>query len=261
VLIGNLDEMRQTGSPLYDLVRKFARGHVSRFPMKFEFTEQSVNFYDSRFTTEVGKLYRDKGQFVVHSKLIGNGKYSEGNSKYHTRATSSQNTMSKYLETYIQPVAPINIWKMYDDSRTNLFNKWRSELNDLASKISMTSYYGNSAEIVRAAFVKDLINHILYGTMPYSHPDLAQFKTKEFAEACLENERRRAIPKPTNHIFINPDETVVHWDGTFAHSHNTINEIGDELHSKLSLVKMLESNQMIGEVGMKVSPVSFWLYQ
>ena len=260
MLIGNLDEMRQAGSPLYDLVRKFARGHVSRFPMKFEFTEQAVNFYDSRFTTEVGKLYRDKGQFVVHSKLIGNGKYSEGNSKYHTRATSSQNTMSKYLETYIQPVAPIDIWRMYDAQRTNLYDKWRTALSDLVSKINM-GIYGSTAETVRAAFVKDLINHILYGTMPYSHPDLAHFKTKEFAEACLENERRRAVPKPTNHIFINPDETVVHWDGTLIHSYNTINEIGDDLRSKLSLVKMLESNQMIGEVGMKISPVSFWLYQ
>ena len=260
MLIGNLDEMRQTGSPLYDLVRKFARGHVSRFPMKFEFTEQAVNFYDSRFTTEVGKLYRDKGQFVVHSKLIGNNKYSEGNSKYHTRATSNQNTMSKYLETYIQPVAPIDIWRMYDVPRTNLYEKWRTALSDLAFKINMNSY-SSAAENVRAAFVKDLINHVLYGTKPYSHPDLAQFKTEEFAGAYLENERRRTIPKPTNHIFINPDETVVHWDGTFAHSHNTINEIGEDLRSKLSLVKMLESNEMIGEVGMKVSPVSFWLYQ
>lgn len=260
MLIGNLDEMRQTGSPLYDLVRKFARGHVSRFPMKFEFTEQAVNFYDSRFTTEVGKLYRDKGQFVVHSKLIENNKYSEGNSKYHTRATSSQNTMSKYLETYIQPVAPINIWRMYDAPRTNLYDKWRTALSDLAFKINMNSY-GSAAENVRAAFVKDLINHVLYGTKPYSHPDLAQFKTEEFAGAYLENERRRTIPKPTNHIFINPDETVVHWDGTFAHSYNTINEIGEDLRSKLSLVKMLESNEMIGEVGMKISPVSFWLYQ
>ena len=260
MLIGNLDEMRQTGSPLYDLVRKFARGHVSRFPMKFEFTEQAVNFYDSRFTTEVGKLYRDKGQFVVHSKLIGNGKYSEGNSKYHTRATSNQNTMSKYLETYIQPVAPIDIWRMYDTPRTNLYDKWRTALSDLVSKINM-GIYGSTAETVRAAFVKDLINHVLYGTKPYSHPDLAQFKTEEFAGAYLENERRRTIPKPTNHIFINPDETVVHWDGTFIHSYNTINEIGEDLRSKLSLVKMLESNEMIAEVGMKISPVSFWLYQ
>jgi phosphoribosyl 1,2-cyclic phosphodiesterase len=101
----------------------------------------------------------------------------------------------------------------------------------------------------------------LYGTKPYSHPDLAQFKTEEFAGAYLENERRRTIPKPTNHIFINPDETVVHWDGTFIHSYNTINEIGEDLRSKLSLVKMLESNEMIAEVGMKISPVSFWLYQ
>jgi len=228
--------------------------------MKFEFTEQAVNFYDSRFTTEVGKLYRDKGQFVVHSKLIENNKYSEGNSKYHTRATSSQNTMSKYLETYIQPVAPINIWRMYDAPRTNLYDKWRTALSDLAFKINMNSY-SSAAENVRAAFVKDLINHVLYGTKPYSHPDLAQFKTEEFAGAYLENERRRTIPKPTNHIFINPDETVVHWDGTFAHSYNTINEIGEDLRSKLSLVKMLESNEMIGEVGMKISPVSFWLYQ
>ena len=260
MLIGNLDEMRQTGSPLYDLVRKFARGHVSRFPMKFEFTGQAIDFYDSRFTTEVGKLYRDKGQFVVHSKLIGNGKYSEGNSKYHTRATSNQNTMSKYLETYIQPVAPIDIWRMYDAPRTHLYDKWRTALSDLVSKINM-GIYGSTAETVRAAFVKDLINHVLYGTKPYSHPDLAQFKTEEFAGAYLENERRRTIPKPTNHIFINPDETVVHWDGTFIHSYNTINEIGEDLRSKLSLVKMLESNEMIAEVGMKISPVSFWLYQ
>jgi hypothetical protein len=260
VLIGNLDEMRQTGSPLYDLVRKFAQGHVSRFPMKFEFIRGSVNFYDSRFTTEVGKLYRDSGQFVVHSKLIHNNKYSEGNGKYHTRATSNPNTMSKFLETYIQPVAPMDIWRMYEDSRANLYDKWRTALNDLAFKISMNSY-GSAAENVRAAFVKDLINHVLYGTKPYSHPDLAQFKTEEFAGAYLENERRRTIPKPTNHIFINPDETAVHWDGTSVHLHNTINEIGDELRSKLALVKMLESNQMIGEVGMKISPVSFWLYQ
>lgn len=260
MLIGNLDEMRQAGSPLYDLVRKFARGHVSRFPMKFEFTGQGVDFYDSRFTTEIGKLYRDKGQFVVHSKLIENNKYSEGNGKYHTRATSNQNTMSKYLETYIQPVAPIDIWRMYDDPRTHLYNKWRTALSEMTSKINMGNY-GSAAENVRAAFVKDLINHILYGTKPYSHPDLAQFKTEEFAGAYLENERRRTIPKPTNHIFINPDETVVHWDGTFIHSYNTINEIGDDLRSKLSLVKMLESNEMISEVGMKISPVSFWLYQ
>jgi hypothetical protein len=259
VLIGNLDEMRQTGSPLYDLVRKFARGHVSRFPMKFEFTGQSVNFYDSRFTTGVGKLYRDKGQFVVQSKLIHNNKYSEGNSNYHTRATSNSNTMSKFLETYIQPVAPIDIWKMYDAPRHNLYDKWRGEFNDLAFKISMSSY-GSSAETVRAAFIKDLMDHVLHGTIPYSHPDLAQFKTKEFAEACIENERRRGIARPPNHIFINPDETAVHWDGISVHLHNTINEIGADLRSKLSLVKMLESNQMIGEVGMKISPVSFWLY-
>ena len=80
-------------------------------------------------------------------------------------------------------------------------------------------------------------------------------------DAWTENERRKAIEKPRTNVYINPDNTVVvkHSDGTMT-THNSINELNEDIRSKMALLKMLENHSIIGEVGIKINSCNFWLY-
>lgn len=259
MLTGNFDAYFNTDRNVYNALRTFARGHVSRFPIKFEGSGYAVRFYDSRFPAPIASLERDNGKYVLRSDLIRNDKYGGANHKYNTRATSNTKLLPAWFEAYVRPVPDEKICRQFVSVRNELSEKWRTEFANLVDTFNMAGW-GGSADLLRKAFSDDFINHVMNGTAPYSHPELRKFMNGEFANTFLEHKRRQSITHPDKHIFINPDDTVVvNIDSTVA-TLLSINELQEESRSKIALMRLLENNTLLDGVGIKISPVSFWLY-
>ena len=260
MLTGDFDDLQINLPRLYPLVRSFSAGHISRFPMTFARANMSVHFFDSRFDKVVAKLYIDDMKYKLYSENVKNNKYSESSTGYHTRSTSNMKVMVEYLQSYVKLIAAERIWDITFNQAKSLHGEWRNAFSDAGSSLELDGY-GSNVSNLRAALAKDLRNYIFSGGIPYSHPELAKFKTKEFMDAWTEHERRKAIEKPRTNVYINPDNTVVvkHSDGTMT-THNSINELNEDIRSKMALLKMLENHSIIGEVGIKINSCNFWLY-
>lgn len=269
MLTGNFDELRATDTLLHTIVQGFASGHVSRFPMTFSINQRanapSIDFYDSRFGKPIASLYTETdvfgrfSKFVVNSPHITNNKFADNNSGYRTRATAKADVMIGLLKEYVRLVAPNDIHTLTVQTANSLHRNWQREFLDLVNTFALEGYgFGNEA--LRKAFTKDFMEHIFMDKPAYSHPELAKFKTKEFIDAYQEHHRRADIDAPRKNVHINPDGTVVRFTGAVAHAHNSLNEIGEELLSRLALLKMVEDSTVIGEVGIKINSTNFWLY-
>ena len=260
MLTGDFDDLQINVPRLYPLVRSFSAGHISRFPMTFECANTAIHFFDSRFDKVVAKLYMDDMKYKLYSENVKNNKYSEHSTGYHTCATSNMKVMLEHLQNYVKLIAPEKIWDITFGQAKSLHAEWKNAFSEVGSSLDLDGY-GSNVSNLRATLAKDLRNYIFSGGVPYSHPELAKFKTKEFMDAWTEHERRKAVEKPLTNVYINPDNTVVvrHSHGA-VYNHNNINELNEDIRSKMALVKMLENNSIIGEVGVKINSSNFWLY-
>jgi len=267
VITGNFDELKVTDTLLHMIVQGFASGHVSRFPMTFAVSNRtnspSIDFYDSRFGKPIASLYTETdvfgnfSKFVVSSPHIANNKFASNSSGYRTRATAKSEVMIRLLKEYVRLVAPNDIHTLTAHTANSLHRNWQRAFSDLVNTFVLEGF---GSETLRKAFTKDFMEHIFMDKPAYSHPELAKFKTKEFIDAYQEHHRRADIDVPRKNIHINPDGTVVRFTEAVAHTHNSLNEIGEELLSKLALLKMVEDSTVIGEVGIKINSTNFWLY-
>lgn len=259
MLTGNFDEVRRVFPGAYPLVHGFARRHVSRFPMTFDVTSGGwVAFYDSRFTEPVGYLRKSNNKLTVQSDLIHNHQFKRNNSGHNTRSTTNPKLIEQWLPQYVRLVDNENIHEQSNDTARDLHDKWKNQFH--AEVDGFLSSYGVNGGKVRQAFVADMLSSLMDGTEPYSHPDLQPFKTPEFVRRVTEHKSRSKTKSPTNNIFINPDETVVHWVGNEVKTYNSTNQLDDDTRGKLALLKIAEDKSVVGYVGVKISGNNFWLY-
>lgn len=259
MLTGNFDDVRRIFPDAYPLVQKFARRHVSRFPMTFGLTTGGwVAFYDSRFAEPVGFLRKGNNKLTVQSDLIHNHQFRKNSTGYNTRSTTNPKLIEQWLPQYVRLVDNENIYKQSDETARDLHGRWKNQFHMEVD--GFLSSYGDTARKVRQAFVSDMLSSLMDGTEPYSHPDLQPFKTPEFVSRITEHKSRSKINAPTNNIFINPDETVVHWVSNEIKTYNSVNQLDDDTRGKLALLKMAEDKSVVGYVGIKISSNNFWLY-
>lgn len=259
MLTGNFDEVRRVFPGAYPLVHGFARRHVSRFPMTFGVTSGGwVAFYDSRFTEPVGYLRKSNNKLTVQSDLIHNHQFKRNNPGHNTRSTTNPKLIEQWLPQYVRLIDNENIHEQSQDLARDLHGSWMNQFHGEVD--GFLSSYGVNGGKVRQAFVADMLSSLMDGTEPYSHPDLQPFKTPEFVRRVTEHKSRSKTKSPTNNIFINPDETVVHWVGNEVKTYNSINQLDDDTRGKLALLKMAEDKSVVGYVGVKISGNNFWLY-
>ena len=76
----------------------------------------------------------------------------------------------------------------------------------------------------------------------------------------FEEHTRRRTKKDSTHIFINPDDSVHATFKENTSTYQTLEEMPEHMQQQVAMLRMVESETFIAEVGMKVSANTYWIY-
>ena len=249
---------------LKQLVNEFRRVQVSRFPIEVvvEGDGKLIGFVDSRFPTDrfnvsnmLAMLYvEDTGcPIIIESRLIKNDKYAVHNDKYRTRSTHDIKKMFKYMKEYIKPFSGQEIAQKSYRGVQHDFEQWQTK----------------SAWDVREALRELDWNDWMEGIGRLQALGIEP-PTKKFAELARtaiphfeEMKRRNAMEEPNYHIHLNPDDSVVVTIMRGEEKGSSIKESLDAcplfIQQAIGMLKMVDNQKRVPEVGTKVSPKEFWI--
>lgn len=248
------------------LVSEFRRGQVSRFPVEVITNDggMMIGFIDSRFPTDrfnvekmIAIIYvKDNGEepvLTLESRLIQNDKFSIHNSDYHTKSTKDLKKMLKFMKEYIKPFSGQEIaQKTYRGAEQN-FDEWRrGAWRNLREALSELNHEDYVAEFEALAQM---------GITP---------QTNKFREAMsvvipesAENKRRTNMKFDAVHIFINPDDsvcvTIMQGENKGSKIVESIEECPQYIQQGIAMLKMVDDNTHIPEVGKRVNGKDFWV--
>jgi hypothetical protein len=247
------------------LVTEFRRVQVSRFPIDVEASAGSsqVRFVDSRFagrghgwhiTNTLAILNMNgfdknsKPLIKMTSKRITNDKYSAHNSEYHTRVSSDPKKVLKWMKDYIKPYTPQEVAERTRDRIVSAHNMWQTKAAD-----EMTGF-----GYVREAELYEEIEALLSVGV--------QFRTNRFRElaerglpAYREKQLRSQAERPRTHVIINSDDSVVVTDKDGANTYDSFDMVPQDIQQQVSLLRMMEADQYLPEVGIKFDKNVFWV--
>ena len=248
------------------LLAEFRRGQVSRFPIEVIANGEGklIGFVDSRFPTDrfnvermVAMVYiKEDGEnptFTIESRLIKNDKYSTHNSDYHTKSTKDLKKMLKFMREYIKPFSGQEIAQKTYRSVEQDFDTWRSK--------PWRNVRMAMQELDPLDYVAEFEALALMGIEP---------QTKKFREAMTtvipeskENKRRTDMKFDAVHIHINPDNsiclTIMKGDNRGSKIVETVDECPQYIQQALAMLKMVDDNTHIPEVGKRNNDKDFWV--
>ena len=257
----NLEEM----SPIFtQLIADFRRTQVSRFPITVTARNfgSLIVFEDSRFPAKNTKVHnivgtlRDCGldknskqTYEVRSRLINNEKFAVHNDDYYSRTTNDPKKVSKFLKDYFKPFAPSEIAGLTSSRFNNHDDEWRDEFrwklrdvvaiepSELFAEVQYLQAHG-------VEFQSDKFKRIVTEGMPM----------------FTEHMRRKNESRKATHVFINPDESTQVTFGDFNYTYQTLGEMPEHMQQQVAMLRMVEADTFIPEVGMKMSANTYWVY-
>jgi len=249
------------------LVNEFRRVQVSRFPIEVVVSNEGmvIGFVDSRFPTDrfnvsnmLAMLYvesntNEKPTITIESRLINNEKFASHNDKYRTKSTHDIKKMFKYMKEYIKPFSGQEVAQKSYRGVQYEFEQWQTK----------------SAWGVREALRELDWNDWMEGIGRLQALGIEP-PTKKFAELARtaipqfeEMKRRNAMEEPNYHIAINPDDSVVVTIMRGDDKGSSIKESLDAcplfIQQNIGMLKMVNDNERIPEVGTKVNATQFWI--
>jgi hypothetical protein len=251
---------------LKHLVNEFRRVQVSRFPIEVITQDGGMilGFVDSRFPTDrfnvsnmLAMLYventGEKPTLTIESRLINNEKFAVHNDKYRTRSTHDIKKMFKYMKEYIKPFSGQEIAQKSYRGVQYEFDQWQ------------TKAHWGIKEALNQLDTKDWMEGIIKLQALGIEPP-----TEKFAELVRtaipqyeEYRRRQAMEEPNYHIAMNPDDSVVVTIMRGEEKGSSIKESLDAcplfIRQNIGMLKMVNDNQRIPEVGTKVNATQFWI--
>jgi hypothetical protein len=252
-------------NPIFtQLIADFRRTQVSRFPITVTARNHGslIVFEDNRFPAQntrveniVGTLRdagldkKNKQTYEVRSRLIQNEKYAEHNDDYHSRTTNDAKKVGKFLKDYFKPFTPTEIaqksvrkFEAHDDEWRD---EYRYKLREVVA-VEPTELFAEVQYLVSLGveFNSDKFKRIVTEGMPM------------FAEHM----RRKNESRKTTHVFINPDDSVQASYGDITNTYQTLEGMPEHMQQQVAMLRMVESDTFIAEVGMKVSANTYWVY-
>ena len=248
------------------LVNEFRRVQVSRFPIEVVAGNggNMIGFVDSRFPTDrysvsnmLALLYvKDVGEkptLTIESRLINNEKYAVHNEMYKTKSTHDLKKMFKYMKEYIKPFSGQEVAQKSLRTIDNEFDNWQSKA-DWALRETLN-------HVSKDEWMEGITKLQALGIEP---------PTDKFAELVKtaipqyeEHKRRQAMEKPNYHIAMNPDDSVVVTIMRGDDKGSSIKESLDAcplfIQQNVGMLKMVDNNERIPEVGTKVNATQFWI--
>jgi hypothetical protein len=251
-------------NPIFtQLIADFRRTQVSRFPIDVVSINHGsmIVFKDSRFPTQsvkvtniVGTLRdcgldkRDKQVYEVRSRLINNEKYACHNDDYYSRTTNDPKKIGKYLKDYFKLFTPTEISALtsrkFDGHHENWADEFRWKLRDVVS-VEPSELFAEIKHLVDMGteFRSDKFKRIVAEGMP-----------------MFEEHTRRRTKKDSTHIFINPDDSVHATFKENTSTYQTLEEMPEDMQQQVAMLRMVEADTFIAEVGMKMSANTYWIY-
>lgn len=250
-----------------EILTNFRRTQVSRFPVEVIVKhENSMVFIDSRFPiahhemTNVQKILGsvwtdDKGRVVVESRLIQNDKYAVHNSDYRTRKTQDPRKALKYIKEYIKPYTSHEIANRTISNAEYAFNSHRDKVGWKARE-----YRLQDIEVLHA----ELMHMKTMGYEPKT--DAVRKLMTEGFEHIEHAMRMKDTEFPKVHVHIAPDESVTvavlakHSNLEMgAYTHETLAAAPTFIQQQVGLLKMMDKNTHVPDVGYKSSDTEFWI--
>ena len=236
----------------------------------------AVYFYDDRYPempqTKTKKMVgyvamvkdSDSMQFHVRSRLINNERYRVGSQEYHTKVTKS---FDKALKLMIDFIRPYGLPEVMSES----VHKFTSQVEEWVSKARRN--YNDISVDNRNDLVTELLHLKTLGV---------QFKTDTFrdlsnkVEETTREYKRRTDMKirgyhvvfTSNIIYITSgivtgsgySTSLTDIDKT-AQTYHSETDIPENILSKISFLKMVEKNEALDEVGIRVNDYEFYIFE
>lgn len=254
-------------NPIFtQLLTDFRRIQVSRFPINVYSRNYGslLVFEDSRFPAQntrvqniVGTL-RDAGKdkngkqlYEIRSRMINNEKYAEHNDDYYSKQTNDPKKISKYMKDYFKPFTPLEITQRSLSKFESHHESWRDELRwKLRDIVNLNA--------------DELVNEVVH-----LHAMGVEFKSDRFRKIVTEGvpmyeeHRRRQSVKVSGsacNVFVNPDESVQVTDNIASELYQSMLEAPEYIQQQVAMLRLVEENTYIPEVGMKLSENTYWIY-
>jgi hypothetical protein len=252
-------------NPIFtQLIADFRRTQVSRFPINVTSINHGgmVIFEDSRFPSKntkvlniVGTLRdagfdkKDKQQYEVRSRLIKNEKYNQQNDDYNSRTTNDPKKVGKFLKDYFKPFTPMEVAGLTSRKFEHRHDEWRDEFryklqemrhidsNDLFEEVQHLRALG-------VEFHTERFKRIVSEGIPIFH----------------EHMRRKDDPRKTIHVYFNTDDSVQTTNGQATTLYQSSDEMPENMRQQVAMLRMVEADTFIPEVGMKMSVNTYWIY-
>lgn len=253
------------------VLTEFRRVQVSRFPINVEGDEDAshrIKFVDSRFPSKgwrreynlaILDFYErdDKGRTIykLTSRLIQNEKYAAHNDDYFTRSTTDPKKLLKYVREYVKPYTALEIATRTRINAKEHHERWVDEVwhefRRIASGISSS----------------DIAKEVMYlkSRGVEFHTDKFRRVAEEGVELYAESARRNSKPFSDVHVFFNPDESVMVSslsDGAMdlgTSTYETFEEVPPAIQQQVAMLRLMEPNTFVPEVGMRTSERDFWV--
>ena len=250
------------------LLTDFKRKQVSRFPINAEIeNEYLIRFFDSRISYAqstkieniIGELKLDglddkNRQYIrIDSRLINNEKYSDYNINYYSRQTVDDKKVSKWMRDYLKPFSIDEIIDKTVYMAESKVEFWIDQPKNLVHDLVSSSKSDIMQELyaMKQAGLEPVTNTFkkYMGDAMNAYEDWLERKKKKFSRT---------------HVFINPDESVVITIKDDESKSNTttyesLAECPSIIQQNVTLLRMLEGDNFIPQVGMRSSKVEFWI--
>jgi hypothetical protein len=157
--------------------------------------------------------------------------------------------ISKFLKDYFKPFTPTEIAGLTSRKFEVHDEEWRDEyrykLREVVA-VEPTELFAEVQHLVSLGveFNSDKFKRIVTEGMPM------------FAEHM----RRKNESRKTTHVFINPDESTQVTFGDFNYTYQTLGEMPEHMQQQVAMLRMVEADTFIPEVGMKMSANTYWVY-
>lgn len=246
------------------LLADFRRTQVSRFPINVTARNYGslIVFEDSRFPAKntnvenvVGTL-RDAGLdknnkqlYEVRSRLISNEKYAVHNDDYNSRTTNDPKKVAKFLKDYLKPFTPLEVANRTFRKFEHHDESWRDEFRWKLREVVALEPSDLFAEV----------QHLVSLGVEF-HSDKFKRIVTEGMPMFTEHMRRKNESRFTTHVYINPDDSVNAARDQKVFTYQTLEEMPEDMQQQVAMLRIVEADTYIPEVGMKMSTNTYWIY-
>lgn len=258
-----------------EVINGFKKGHITRFPVVALVAHdgERILFYDSRFGDpqekgvdgkEIGVLdweYSERGGkhgFKVKSRLIQNAKYKPYHRGHRELMTVDVKKAVSFLQQFVKPFSDAEVAVFTLDTAQTKYREWVEEAEEVFGALAN--------EVSTKSVMQEIVALSAIGVQ-FTTPVFKKL-AEEGIEAQAEMRRRKARIFNQSMLFLNPDDTVTLVPVAKLHDKNSsgaatlfpsINALPELVQQNLGILRMVDKNTAVPEVGMRVDDRQFWI--